>query len=205
MHISTKAACCHREETFVFVKTGRVFFLVCFFFDGGLLHQVHPQRCHNTLGARLGKHRPLDRSLSNLPYKYLSSRKAAQLRLGIAINYASEAQSSLENNMFNPLLTASTVQKTLAAGTAAAAATCTTFVWGEKQDGRKTGAPTPGRGCRHSPEGGVSESVDSCHKRADFQKWVFLHLVKSKASETGGKKKTFRISAEFSKTLLIYS
>lgn len=42
-----------------------------------------------------------------------------------AINYASEARSSPENNTFNPLFTAWTVQKHSSAGTGAAAATST--------------------------------------------------------------------------------
>lgn len=109
-----------------------------------------------------------------------------------AINYASEARSSPENNTFNPLFTAWTVQKHSSAGTGAAAtSTCLRAKTRWREDGG-------GGGRRHLAEAAATNLRGAqVSLWADFEKLVF-------SCEKVGKK-TFLISAELNKTLPTYS
>lgn len=85
-----------------------------------------------------------------------------------AINYASEARSSPENNTFNPLFTARTVQKHSSAGTGAAAAAATSTRLRAKTRWREDG------GRQHLAEAAATNLRGALVSLwADFEKLVF--------------------------------
>lgn len=126
--------CCRQEETRVLVKTGRVFFS-----DGRLLRHVHHQPGHNISGARRGKHRPLGRSRRNLPYKYLSWRKAVELRLGVLQLIMQAKPGALQKTTRLTLCLQHGRCKNTLLLEPATPPPQLPRVWGQKQDGGKTG------------------------------------------------------------------